>query len=156
MAPTAHADVDDAAHTPASEPVTLCADHAVPFECATTLLPTAQTSPAAVPWTDRKSAVVPDTTADHVVPFQRTIPDFEPSAESYAIAIEVVERGRAQFAAIGVTDPAHFDLWTALVSGLGSQQAANDPGGDRWLRLIDDAVEMFANHVLPKRPRSKR
>ena len=88
--------------------------------------------------------------------FQRTIPDFEPSPESYALAIEVIERGRAQFAAIGVTEPAHFDLWTALVSGLGSQQAANDPGGDRWLRLIDDAVEMFANHVLPKRPRSKR
>jgi AcrR family transcriptional regulator len=88
--------------------------------------------------------------------FQRTIPDFEPSAESYAPAIEVVERSRAQFAANGVTDPAHFDLWTALVSGLGTQQAANDPGGDRWLRLIDDAVEKFANHVLPKRPRSKR
>jgi AcrR family transcriptional regulator len=88
--------------------------------------------------------------------FQRTIPDFEPSPESYALAIEVVERGRAQFAAAGVTDPARFDLWTALVSGLASQQSANDPGGDRWLRLIDDAVEMFANHVLPKRPRSKR
>jgi AcrR family transcriptional regulator len=88
--------------------------------------------------------------------FQRTIPDFEPSAESYALAVEVVERGRGRFAALGVTEPAAFDLWTALVSGLSSQQSANDPGGDRWLRLIDDAVEMFADHVLPKRPRSKR
>jgi len=84
--------------------------------------------------------------------FQRTIPDFEPSAESYALAVEVVEQGRAHFAAAGITEPAHFDLWTALVSGLASQQSANDPGGDRWLRLIDDAVDMYADHVLPARP----
>jgi AcrR family transcriptional regulator len=80
--------------------------------------------------------------------FQRTIPDFEPSPESYALATEVVERSRDWFGASGITLPAHFDLWTALVSGLASQQLANDPGGDRWHRLIDDAVEMFANHVL--------
>ncbi|HEV7526051.1 MAG TPA: TetR/AcrR family transcriptional regulator [Acidimicrobiia bacterium] len=83
--------------------------------------------------------------------FQRTIPDFEPSAESYALAVEVVAQGKARFAAAGITDPALFDLWTALVSGLGTQQIANDPGGDRWLRLVDDAVEMFADHALPAR-----
>ena len=89
--------------------------------------------------------------------FQRTIPDFEPSPASYALAVDVVDQGRAQFAAAGITDPAHFDLWTALISGLASQQSANDPGGDRWLRLIDDAVDMYANHVLPTRPsRSQR
>jgi hypothetical protein len=34
-----------------------------------------------------------------------------------------------------------------------SQQLANDPGGDRYIRLIDDAVTMFADHVLrPGRP----
>ncbi len=80
--------------------------------------------------------------------FQRTIPDFEPSPESYALAIEVVERSREWFVASGITNPAHFDLWTALVSGLASQQLANDPGGDRWQRLIDDVVDMFANYVL--------
>ena len=80
--------------------------------------------------------------------FQRTIPDFEPSAESYALATEVVERSRGWLGASGITSPAHFDLWTALVSGLASQQLANNPGGDRWQRLIDDAVDMFANHVL--------
>jgi AcrR family transcriptional regulator len=80
--------------------------------------------------------------------FQRTIPDFEPSPETYALATEVVERSREWFHASGITDPSHFDLWTALVSGLTSQQLANDPGGDRWQRLIDDAVEMFVSHVL--------
>ena len=80
--------------------------------------------------------------------FQRTIPGFVPSPESYALATEVVERSRAWFATSGIANPSHFDLWTALVSGLASQQLANDPGGDRWQRLIDDAVDMFANYVL--------
>ena len=34
------------------------------------------------------------------------------------------------------------------MAGLASQQLANDPGGDRYIRLIDDAVTMFADHVL--------
>ncbi len=80
--------------------------------------------------------------------FLRTIPEFEPSPESYALATEVVERSREWLGASGITHPTHFDLWTGLVSGLISQQLANDPGGDRWQRLIDDAVDMFANHVL--------
>jgi len=48
----------------------------------------------------------------------------------------------------GLRDEADFDLWTAVVAGLASQQLANDPGGDRYLRLIDAAVTMFADHVL--------
>lgn len=88
--------------------------------------------------------------------FQRTIPDFEPSPESYALAREVVEQGQAHFTAAGVTDPGHFDLWTALVSGLASQQLANDPGGARWVRLIDDAVDMYADHVLAARPKRRK
>ena len=80
--------------------------------------------------------------------FQRTIPHFEPSPASYALATEVVERARNWLGASGIDDPAHFGLWTALVSGLASQQLANDPGGNRWRSLLDDATEMFANHVL--------
>jgi AcrR family transcriptional regulator len=83
--------------------------------------------------------------------FQRTIPDFEPSAESYALAVQVLEETRAHLAGVGLTDPAHFDLWTALVAGLASQQLANDPSGDRWVRVVDDAVDMFADHVFNRR-----
>jgi AcrR family transcriptional regulator len=83
--------------------------------------------------------------------FQRTIPDFEPSPESYALAMEVVDQMRARFAAAGIADPAAFDLGTALVGGLAAQQTANEPGGDRWLRLIDDAVDMFFDHVFASR-----
>jgi AcrR family transcriptional regulator len=80
--------------------------------------------------------------------FQRTIPDFEPSPASYAIAVEVFGRGRAILAGVGLRGDADFDLWTALLSGLSSQQLANDPGGDRYVKLIDDAVAMFSAHVF--------
>jgi AcrR family transcriptional regulator len=80
--------------------------------------------------------------------FERTIPDFEPSSTSYAIAVEVFETARTRQTAAGLTDDRHFDLWTALVAGLAAQQISNDPGGDRWIRLVDDAVAMYAAHVL--------
>lgn len=88
--------------------------------------------------------------------FQRAVPDFEPSAESYALAVEVLDRGREGLAAAGVTDPDHFDLFTALVSGLASQQLANDPAGDRWLHLIDAAMDMYADYVLTERPAGRQ
>lgn len=87
--------------------------------------------------------------------FQRTIPDFEPSPGSYALARQAFEQMRARFTAAGLTDPAHFDLWTALAAGLAAQQTSNDPGGDRWLRLVDEAADMYADHVLGK-PETRR
>jgi AcrR family transcriptional regulator len=83
--------------------------------------------------------------------FMRTIPNFEPSPESYAVAVAVFAKGRAALTTAGLSDDGDFDLWTAIVTGLASQQLANDPGGDRYLRLIDDAVAMFAEHVFAKR-----
>ena len=80
--------------------------------------------------------------------FLRTIPDFQPSPESYSIAVEVFSRARSIFASVGLRSDADFDLWTAVVSGLASQQLANDPGGDRYLKLIDNAVAMFSEYVF--------
>ena len=80
--------------------------------------------------------------------FLRTIPEFEPSPDSYAVAVEVFEMGRSILTGVGLRTLADFDLWTALLAGLSSQQLANDPGGDRYLKLIDDTVAMFAGHVL--------
>jgi AcrR family transcriptional regulator len=87
--------------------------------------------------------------------FQRTIPDFEPSAASYALAVQVFEEMRARLSASGLSDPTHLDIWTAIVAGLAAQQIANDPGGERWIRLIDETVDMYADHVLGKHPRRK-
>jgi AcrR family transcriptional regulator len=85
--------------------------------------------------------------------FQRTIPGFEPSPDSYAVAVDVLNSLAAEFAAVGITDPSAIDLATAVFTGLTSQQLANDPGGDRWERLVDRSVQMLladlAPHLLP-------
>lgn len=86
---------------------------------------------------------------------QRTIPGFEPSPDSYAPAVEALELLRARLAAVGVTDQKAVDLWTALLSGLINQQIANDPGGDRWSRLVEDIVDMYVAHVAPRRRNGK-
>jgi AcrR family transcriptional regulator len=84
--------------------------------------------------------------------FQRTIPDFVPSEASYAVALEVYGRLTNQLNALGFDDPDTVDLWTALLTGLTDQQISNDPGGTRWERLVDRAVDMFlaanAPHLL--------
>jgi AcrR family transcriptional regulator len=79
--------------------------------------------------------------------FQRTIPGFEPSPESFKISQDNLAELGDLLARCGVEDPAMLDLFTALGTGLTDQQLSNDPGGDRWIRLIDDAVEMFYDHM---------
>lgn len=79
--------------------------------------------------------------------FQRTIPGFEPSAESFALSIAGLEAVHARLVAFGFSDPAALDLLTAIGTGLTSQQISNDPGGDRWVRLVDEAMEMLFAHL---------
>ena len=79
--------------------------------------------------------------------FQRTIPGFEPTPESFAISQQSLEALVEHLAALGIDDQRDIDLFTALGTGLVDQQISNDPGGDRWARLLDDAVEMFVGHV---------
>jgi AcrR family transcriptional regulator len=75
--------------------------------------------------------------------FQRTIPGFEPSPESYAVSVASYEWMVGQLAAVGVTGQDELDLWTATLAGLANQQIANDPGGTRWTDLIDRTVDML-------------
>jgi AcrR family transcriptional regulator len=75
--------------------------------------------------------------------FQRTIPDFTPSPESYAVAVETYDQMGRRLAAIGVRDQETLDLWTAVMTGLTDQQISNDPGGTRWTQLVDRAVDML-------------
>jgi AcrR family transcriptional regulator len=79
--------------------------------------------------------------------FQRTIPGFEPSSESYAPSVEGLELTRQLLVEAGGDDPADLDLYTALMTGLIDQQISNDPGGDRWYRLLDDALDMLFGHL---------
>jgi AcrR family transcriptional regulator len=75
--------------------------------------------------------------------FQRTIPGFEPSPASMALAWQFYEQATAALAAAGLTAQTDIDLYSALISGMSHQQVANDPGGDRWVRLARVAVEML-------------
>jgi len=87
--------------------------------------------------------------------FMRSIPGFEPSADAYGVAVQIVELSKKRMARLGVTRAEDFDLWTGLVSGLSFQQIANEPGTERWARLVDEAVEMYLDHVNKKRGRAK-
>ena len=75
--------------------------------------------------------------------FQHSVPGFTPSAESYELAVGALEVTRALLARNGVHDPRHLDIWTAITVGLVGQQVSNDPGGDRWTRLVEDVTRMF-------------
>ena len=67
-------------------------------------------------------------------------------------------RVESLIAGLGMSDPAAaMDLWTALIGGLSSQQLANEPGGERWIRLFDRAVDMFFAEVdRTPRPKAKK
>jgi AcrR family transcriptional regulator len=88
--------------------------------------------------------------------FQRTLPGFEPSPESYAPAERALAGARKLLALNGITEARHLDLWTALVTGLVDQQVANDPGGGRWTRLIEESAAMFVAHCRRAAPASRR
>lgn len=92
--------------------------------------------------------------------FQRCVPGFEPSPQSYAPAVRALAAAGDALALNGITHPRYLDLLTALISGLVSQQIANDPGGDRWTVLIEESVAMFLEHcqkaVQPAAPAPAR
>ena len=81
--------------------------------------------------------------------FQRPIPGFEPSSEAYAPAVEGLDETRRALRACGITDLKALDAWTAVTGGLAAQQNANEPGGDRWVRLVDEITDMFLAHYGP-------
>ena len=94
--------------------------------------------------------------ARHQLMNQRTIPGFEPSPEAYAPAVQSLERFRARLVRFGVTKEEDVDLCSSLLTGLVDQQLANDPGGNRWGRLVDRTVDMLADNLgLPPEPEEK-
>lgn len=90
--------------------------------------------------------------ARHQLMDVQTIPGFTPSAESYAPAVAAMNGLVEWMRALDRDDgEADIDLYTALIAGLVSQQWANDPGGSRWRRLLDRAIDMYADNLdLPK------
>jgi AcrR family transcriptional regulator len=83
----------------------------------------------------------------------RSVPGFEPSPDSYALAVAALDALRGILASAGVRDTSQVDLFTALMTGLASQQVSNDPGGERWSQLVGTSVDMFLGATVePTRP----
>jgi AcrR family transcriptional regulator len=87
---------------------------------------------------------------------QRVVVDFTPSEASYAPSVRVLELFGQRLADLGVTRIEDVDLCVAIVGGLIDAQFANDPGGDRWTRLLPRAMDVFADDVGLPGPRLRR
>ncbi|HEY5980825.1 MAG TPA: TetR/AcrR family transcriptional regulator [Microlunatus sp.] len=79
--------------------------------------------------------------------FRRVIPGFEPSAESYALAQQALDRCTTAAKAAGVTDGGDIDCLVAMTAGLIEAQLSNEPGGDRWLRHLDHLTDLLVDNA---------
>lgn len=90
--------------------------------------------------------------------FQRSIPGFQPSPASYALAEEALQRGVELLGRAGVHDPGDVDCVVAMVAGMVTAQASNDPGGTRWIRHLDRMIDLHldnANKANAKKGRAR-
>lgn len=78
--------------------------------------------------------------------FQRPVPDFVPSTEHVEFGLSVLATTRQLAVAAGIETSPAFDLFMATMRGLIAMQIANEPGGDRWVRLVDVAVDILTAH----------
>ncbi len=78
---------------------------------------------------------------------ERIVPGFEPTPESYAPSLRVMERGRRRVMDLGDISDADFTVWVSILGGLINQHFANDPGGSRITALLARAVDMWADAV---------
>lgn len=80
--------------------------------------------------------------------FQRHVPGFVPSPESYMLAEEVLARMVKVVHEAGVTDQGDIDCIVAITAGLMEAQLSNDPGGNRWTRHLNRLVDLLVDDVL--------
>jgi AcrR family transcriptional regulator len=76
--------------------------------------------------------------------FQGTVPGFNPSQESHAVALTVLGELIDRLRAAGVTEPPDLALVRSVMSGIVAEQIANDPGG----HLFTDQTERGIRAVL--------
>jgi hypothetical protein len=81
--------------------------------------------------------------------FLRPVPGFVPSPESLSLGLTSLARTRQLAEEAGLRTEGAFDLFMATTRGLVAMQIANQPGGDRWARLVDEAVDILVAHYAP-------
>ena len=72
--------------------------------------------------------------------FQRTVPGFTPSDESHQAALRCLGVLTGRLESAGVTDPGDVALVRGLISGLASEQIANDAGGRQFTDQVGRGV----------------
>jgi AcrR family transcriptional regulator len=78
--------------------------------------------------------------------FERPIPGFVPSSESLSIGVSRMHETAAIAEAAGLPGQKGLDLLMATTRGLVAMQIANEPGGDRWVGLVEEAVDILVTH----------
>jgi AcrR family transcriptional regulator len=91
--------------------------------------------------------------ARHELLFQRHIPGFTPSQESYALAGEVLGGAVSLMNDAGVTRQGDVDCMVAVTAGLVEAQLSNDPGGSRWTGHLHRLIDLLVDDAVT---RSKR
>ena len=85
--------------------------------------------------------------------FQRHIPGFVPSPESYTLAEQVLDRLAKLAHEAGVTDQGDIDCLVAITAGLLEAQLSNDPNGNRWTRHLNHLVDLLVDDIIARRRR---
>jgi hypothetical protein len=83
--------------------------------------------------------------------FQRPIPAFEPSPESYAYAEKVLDRAVDLLRDAGIKAQGDVDCLIAMIAGLVNAQMSNDPGGNRWVRHLDRLIDLYLDDADRRR-----
>jgi AcrR family transcriptional regulator len=79
--------------------------------------------------------------------FERHLPGFNPTPESYALASEALDHVVAVMRDAGVSEQGDIDCLVAVTAGLMQAQLANDPGGHRWVRHLDRMIDLHLDHA---------
>lgn len=79
--------------------------------------------------------------------FTPAVPGWQPSEESYRLAVENLAASNEHAARAGIVSQQARDTYTALVGGFAAQQMANEPQGDRWIRVIPGAVRALVDAI---------
>lgn len=81
--------------------------------------------------------------------FERTLPGFVPSSESYALAEQAYDRMvHTVLEPAGIRTQEYVDVYVSLMAGLAGAQLSNDPGGDRWTRHVDWVIDMLLRRIV--------
>ncbi len=98
----------------------------------------------------RSSDFAQEDPARYELLFQRHIPGFTPSPESFALAEVVLDGAVGRMRAAGVTRQGDIDCIVAVTAGLTEAQLSNDPGGRRWARHLNRLIDLLVDDAIAR------